>query len=156
MVESPPASAGNTGSIPWSGKIPHAMGHLSPWATATEPRSPRACALQQEKAPKWEAPAPQLESSPCSPQLEKARTQQQRPRTAKNKHINTKKPHCFFFLRKWIQITNHKKGQVMVWQIGVQGSQLGGGWPRGRGVLRALGNWGRSLARRPKREDTAH
>ena len=33
-----------------------------------------ACALQQEKPPQWEARAPQPESSPCSPQLEKAHT----------------------------------------------------------------------------------
>ena len=38
----------------------------------------RACTLQQEKPPQWEACAPQLESSPCSPQLEKAHAQQWR------------------------------------------------------------------------------
>ena len=96
MVESPPARTGDTGSVPWSGKIPHATGQPSPWATTPEPMSPRARALQQEKAPKGEAPAPQLESSPCSPQPEKAHTQQQRPSTAKNKHVNTKKPHFLF------------------------------------------------------------
>ena len=52
------------GCDPWSGKIPHASRQLSPCATATEPAHPRAHALQQEKAPTWEACAPQLESSP--------------------------------------------------------------------------------------------
>ena len=47
---------------------------------------PGARAPQQEKPPQREARTPQLESSPCSPQLEKARAQQRRPSTAK---INT-------------------------------------------------------------------
>ena len=41
------------------------------WAETTEAQVPRALAPQQEKPPKWEAYTPQLESSPCSPQLEK-------------------------------------------------------------------------------------
>ena len=62
------------GFDPWSGKIPHAAGQLSPCATNTEPCS-RAYALQQEK-PLWrEACAPHLESSTHSPQPEKAHTQ---------------------------------------------------------------------------------
>ena len=36
-VESLPANAGDTGSEPWSGKIPHATEQLGPWATVTEP-----------------------------------------------------------------------------------------------------------------------
>ena len=44
-----------------------------------------ARAPQQEKPPQWEAGTPQLESSPCSPQLEKTLKQQQRPSGAKNK-----------------------------------------------------------------------
>ena len=68
---------------------------LSPCATTTEARVPRACAPQQEKPPQWEACAPQwrvapahcttMKSNPYSLQLEKARAQQQRPNTAKNK-----------------------------------------------------------------------
>ena len=58
---------------------------LSPHATTTEAHAPRACALQQEKPPQCEACAPQLESSPHSLQLEKARMQQRRPSTAQNK-----------------------------------------------------------------------
>ena len=70
------------GFVPWSRKIPHAMGQLSPmhhnsWASALEPRicnywasmlqllkpiCPRVSALQREETPKWKACAPQLES----------------------------------------------------------------------------------------------
>ena len=46
---------------PWSRKIPPATEQPSPSATAV---CPRACALQREKPPKWEAPEHQLESSP--------------------------------------------------------------------------------------------
>ena len=37
------------GFEPWSGKTPHATEQLSPRATTTEARAPRACAPQQEK-----------------------------------------------------------------------------------------------------------
>ena len=50
-------------------------GSHSCWAPVPQwlkPASSRACALQQEKPPQGEAQALQLESSPCSPQLEKA------------------------------------------------------------------------------------
>jgi len=40
--------------------------------------APRACAPQQEKPRQWEACVPQADRSPCSPQIEKARMQQQR------------------------------------------------------------------------------
>ena len=42
-----------------------------------------ACALQPEEPAQWEARAPQLESSPCSLQLEKAREERWRLTTAK-------------------------------------------------------------------------
>ena len=65
---------------PRCGKIPRAMGQLSLWTATTEAclRS-RACAPQREKPLQWEACTPQLESSPCSPQLEKAHPQHPRP-----------------------------------------------------------------------------
>ena len=44
------------GLDPWSRKIPHTTGQLSPHATNTEPMHPGAHALQQEKPPQWEAP----------------------------------------------------------------------------------------------------
>ena len=37
VVKYPPSNAGDTGFDPWSGKIPHVMEQLSPWATAIEP-----------------------------------------------------------------------------------------------------------------------
>ena len=36
-VKNPPTNAGDTGSSPWSGKIPHAAEQLSPCTTITEP-----------------------------------------------------------------------------------------------------------------------
>ena len=65
---------------------------------------PRAHALPQEKPLQWEAPT-WLESSPCLPQLEKARAEEWRPSAAKNKSINnfTKRKNCRMGLR-WNQI----------------------------------------------------
>ena len=83
VVENPPASAGDTSSNFWSGKIPRVTRQQSPWAATTEPvpwcpgaatteptchncwgPHPRARILQQEKPPQWEAQAPQLEGNP--------------------------------------------------------------------------------------------
>ena len=44
---------------------------LNPWVASTEAQTPGACAPKQEKPPKGEACAPQLDSSPRSPQAEK-------------------------------------------------------------------------------------
>ena len=52
------------------------------WARVLQPLKPAQHPLQQEKPPQWEACTPQLESSPCSLQLEKAHVQQWRPNTA--------------------------------------------------------------------------
>ena len=65
---------------------------LSLWATTAEPThcnywslcSPRAHGAQQEQPPQQEAHIPTTKSSPCSPQLEKAHMQQQRPSAEKN------------------------------------------------------------------------
>ena len=51
----------------------------------TEPTCPWACILQQENPLQWETCAPQLESSPHFPQLEKAREQQWKSSAAKKK-----------------------------------------------------------------------
>ena len=59
------------------------MGWLSPCPTTSEAGHPRAGALQQEQPLQWEA----TKSSRCSPQLEEAQAQQQRPSTA-NKLIH--------------------------------------------------------------------
>ena len=61
VVKNPPANAGDIGSIPGSGKTPHAEEQLSPCTTTTEAT---CLALQQEKPPQWEAPhLPQLEKA---------------------------------------------------------------------------------------------
>ena len=54
---------------------------------AIKPVCPEAHALQQEKLPPEAARAPQLESRPLSPQVEKAHTQQKRPRAAIDKYF---------------------------------------------------------------------
>ena len=51
----------------------------------TEARAPRAHAGQQGEATAMRSPRTETKSSPCSPQLEKARVQQRRPNAAKNK-----------------------------------------------------------------------
>ena len=88
VVKNLPVNAGDTSSILGLGRSHMAMEQLSLWATTTEDLTPRAHAPQQEYPPQWDACAAQLESSPHWPQLEKAYTQQQRPRAAKNKPIN--------------------------------------------------------------------
>lgn len=75
QVKNPPAKAEDMGSISDAGQ-------LSP--VPTEAGMPRAHA-PREKSLQWAACAPQLESKPSSPQLEKAWAQQQRPSTTVNK-----------------------------------------------------------------------
>ena len=82
---------------PWSRKIPRAKGQLSLYiqllslfsgaqeSQLLQPKLPRACALQQEKTPQWEAPILQLESSPCSPKLEKNPSSNKDPAKGKKK-----------------------------------------------------------------------
>ena len=50
---------------PWSRKIPHALGQLSPCAITPQVHMPRACSRQQEKPPQWEARAPQWRVAPA-------------------------------------------------------------------------------------------
>ena len=52
------------GFDPWSGKIPHNAGQLSPWDPVTKSTYTTVHAPQQEKPLQWEACAPQLESGP--------------------------------------------------------------------------------------------
>ena len=86
-----PANAGNMGSISGPWKF-HVMEQLSLphnyWV-----RAPKAWA-PQVKPPQWEACAAQLESSPHSPQLEKACAQQWGPSTVKIQ-TNKLKKKCF-------------------------------------------------------------
>ena len=73
VVKTPHCDAGHTGSIPgWVAKIPHITEQLSPVPQLLKPKclEPMLCnwisPLQQE------AHTPQLESRPCSPQLEES------------------------------------------------------------------------------------
>lgn len=92
----------------WSAKIPHAAKQLSPvphsfWAhepqllslcaATTKAHGPRACALQEERSPKWEDHTPQWRVAPtCRTQLEKARTEQWRPGATKENTKTNKNP----------------------------------------------------------------
>ena len=88
--KNPHANAGDTGSIPGPGRF-HGCGEANP-----ESHSCRAHELQPLKhshvepcsatreAPAMRSPHTTAKDSPHSPQLEKARVQQQRPSTAKN------------------------------------------------------------------------
>ena len=74
---------------PWYRKIPHAIGRLSLYITATwahEPQFLKPTHLERllcnEKTMQWEACALQVESSQHLPQRERAHAQQWRPRTA--------------------------------------------------------------------------
>ena len=60
------------GFNPWSGRIPYAVRQLSPCATTTEAQVPQSLCTS-------------MNSSPDSPQLEKAQEQQQRPSQKKKK-----------------------------------------------------------------------
>ena len=83
MVKNLPANAGDKGSIPGPGRSHmlqsnkarapqllslHSRAHepqlLSPRAATTEAHVPRACVLQQEKPPQWEACALQQRAAP--------------------------------------------------------------------------------------------
>ena len=72
---------GEQGFDPWSGKIPHALGQLTPCTTTTKPVLQ---GLQTTRSHHSEEPE-QQEGSPCTRHWEKALTQQWRPRAAKNR-----------------------------------------------------------------------
>ena len=87
MVENPPANAGDTGSSPGLRRS-----HMprSNWAREPQLLSLRVwslCSTTREAAI-VRGPCTAMKSGPCSPQLEKALAQKQRPNTAKNKLIN--------------------------------------------------------------------
>ena len=75
-AKSPTANAGDMGSISGPGRshMPQsnqALLNSGAHEPSTEAPHPRAHAPQQEKSLQWESHAPQLESSPSSPQVEK-------------------------------------------------------------------------------------
>ena len=86
MVKNMPANAADIKNVfdPWSGKILHAMGQLSPCAITIE-----AHTLQQEKPPQLEAQATELESSPHPPQLEKAHAAMKTQSSQREKALRT-------------------------------------------------------------------
>ena len=73
VVKNLPANSGDLGSIPVLRRSHMLQSNLARVLRLLSP-CPRPHALQQEKPQWWEACALQLESSPCSPQLEKALT----------------------------------------------------------------------------------
>ena len=83
MVKNSPVNAGDTGSIPDPGRFLVAYRATKPECHEYWARAHSAQALQQEKAPQWEAQALQLEGSPRLPQLEKACVRQWRPSATK-------------------------------------------------------------------------
>ena len=83
VAKNPSANAGDTGSIP-----DLARSHL---LQLLEPVCPGVCASRQEKPLQWEAHAPQLESSSCSPQLQKSLSSTEDPVQPKINKQNYKK-----------------------------------------------------------------
>ena len=87
MVENLPVNAGDTGSSPGLGRshVPR-----SNWAREPQVLSLRfwsLCSTTREAAT-VRGPRTAMKSGPHSLQLEKAHTQKQRPKTAKNKKLN--------------------------------------------------------------------
>ena len=75
----------------WSGRIPQAAERLNVEPQLQKPVRSRARGLQQEEPLQREPHAPQLASSPCSLQLEKAHAQQRRPSAATKSKQKAKK-----------------------------------------------------------------
>ena len=76
MIKNLPANMGDMSSVSGLGRS-YVLGNNK--VLRAQLLYSRAHALQQEKSPQREA---------CTPQLEKAPVQQQRPNIAKNEHIN--------------------------------------------------------------------
>ena len=71
MVKNLPAKAGDTGSISWSGKIPHVLEQLSLGSTTIEPVQQSPCSATREPTT-VRSPHPVKKSSPLSLQLQKS------------------------------------------------------------------------------------
>ena len=90
------------GFSPRAGKISHAMGQLTPCATTTEPTCCNCWSLHiwspsstTRESPQWGACTPQQESSPRSPQLDRACRQHEDAAQPKKKEAKTS-PHPDF------------------------------------------------------------
>ena len=81
VVKNLPASAEDMG-LSLVQEDPTCRRASKPVPCTTEVCAPRTC-VPQEKTHQWEVQVPQLESSPCSPRLEKDCMRQGRPSTAK-------------------------------------------------------------------------
>ena len=87
---------------------------LSPRAATTEARTPRARAPRQEKPP-VRSPRSATRSSPRSPRLEKARTQQQSPNAVKKKTNSSQA--CDMCVCVWERQTEWNEGLCcLVWK----------------------------------------
>ena len=113
MIKNPPASAGVHRLEPCSGKIPHAIGQLSPcWYQTTEPES-LELAFRNKRSHPSERPVCRSEERPCSLQLEEAREQRQRSMQPKlNKETNAALIHAMFRVFK-VQF-QHKGSAVYI------------------------------------------
>lgn len=102
-----------------------------------KPLRPRAGAPQEER-PLPGACAPQLERSPRSPQLERARKQQRTPRTAENTHTHSQWPSYerhVSFLSRWTH-TEDVDTRTAAYDPGKEWNSATcmGGWESGNGV----------------------
>ena len=119
VIKTSSCNAEDTGSIPSQGgshilwgsqtHLPQQLRLL--WSTCVTFIEPRHCNFQsqcsaKEKPLQRETQTPQLESSPCSPQLEKAYPEQQRPSTAKNKQISKNIRRVIFYYNLSLINTN--------------------------------------------------
>ena len=74
MVNNPPSSTGDSGSIPGRGtKIPHASGQLSPCAATTEPVCSGARVPQLERSPRATTKIPRATTKTRHSQRKKER-----------------------------------------------------------------------------------
>lgn len=121
--------------VPWSRKIPRAVGQLSPRATAPEARALALC-LQQEKPPVWEARAPPPRADPAH------RCNRRKPARSKEDTAEPKRLINTFnkIWQKWTCLCNRKRitltedtlmvakgeaaGGKMEWEAGVRRCKL--------------------------------
>ena len=131
-----------SGFNPWCRKILHIAEQL--WTRTTEPVlyvvdgpqllklvHPRACALQQEKPPEWEAGAPQLESSPrwqqwrlSTANAKKIKLKQQKSQDTKKEKLNNERGEGLW--KEWFlgeQFFNSLESTSPDWRSGMKGSK---------------------------------
>ena len=102
VVKNLPSIAGDMGSILVSGKIPHAEGPLSPWATTTEPARPEP-ALCNKRNHRSEKP---VHRSGEEPQLAATAEKPERRNEDKGSQKNQ------FLKKEWNLFKKKKKGMI--------------------------------------------